>query len=872
MEETTSSSPRFEHHCYKTCPEKTYSEELECKACDTNCGNCDQNECYWCEEGFFLLGGSCVRECGPGFYGDQGTGECEPCHPSCEACTGVGDDECSRCGEGQQLRHGTCVWPANNQVEGKFWNERKTVQRNESGVKLERVSQVSGRLQPERVSVEHGNSGSGQANSLSLLYVDIFVYRGAYLLEHACVSSCPEGTWPSVKSGSCENCTEDCASCSGADLCKKCQSQPERPLFLYQGRCYSSCPEGFYAEDSICERCSSPCQTCVGNATHCHSCEGGLVLDQGVCLKACPERHVAVEGVCKPCPEMCQECIHEKTCKECMPGFFLHKDMCHQSCPQHFYQDLHQCIPCHEDCLECSGPKEDDCELCADRFTVLYNGLCLNECPSGTYYEEKTKDCRDCHESCHSCSSYSVCTSCQEGLRLNSHGACVAHKECAPIEYWDETAHRCKPCHHKCFHCTGPAEDQCRTCRGDNLLLSFLDAMIRLNTSPEELHLKKELEWREERDKEKDKEKIRKYTTCVQDCPEGYYARDSHLCASCHISCRTCDGSHSTQCRSCRPGWFQLENECLLQCREGYYAEISTGQCKRCHKSCKACRGPQPTDCLSCDTYFFLLASKGECYRTCPEHYYAEENTWTCERCHPTCKKCKGKGGSDCLSCVWNYHLMGGICNSDCLVGKYRVGEGEKFNCEKCHESCMECKGPGTKNCTMCPASLLLHMDDGRCLHCCNTSSPSNTQECCDCQESMDECILRRSEPGSAAERSKTALLITSSVMLLLLLGAAVFVWRKSRGRVQPVQKAGYEKLADPARSYSSYKSSYGEGTSFEEDQMIEYRDQDYDEDDNDDIVYMSQDGTVYRKFKYGLLEDEEEDELEYDDESYSFQ
>lgn len=53
---------------------------------------------------------------------------------------------------------------------------------------------------------------------------------------------------------------------------------------------------------------------------------------------------------------------------------------------------------------------------------------------------------------------------------------------------------------------------------------------------------------------------------------------------------------------------------------------------------------------------------------------------------------------------------------------------------------------------------------------------------------------------------------------------------------------------------------------------MIEYRDRDNEDDDEeDDIVYMGQDGTVYRKFKYGLLEDDEEDELEYDDESYSF-
>lgn len=48
--------PRFEQHCYKTCPEKTYREGSECKACETNCGNCDQRQCYWCEEGFFLLG------------------------------------------------------------------------------------------------------------------------------------------------------------------------------------------------------------------------------------------------------------------------------------------------------------------------------------------------------------------------------------------------------------------------------------------------------------------------------------------------------------------------------------------------------------------------------------------------------------------------------------------------------------------------------------------------------------------------------------------------------------------------------------------------------------------------------------------------
>ncbi|XP_045696264.1 proprotein convertase subtilisin/kexin type 5 isoform X1 [Phyllostomus hastatus] len=824
----------FKHHCYKVCPEKTYSEEFECKACNTNCCSCDRNECYWCEEGFFLSGGSCVRSCGPGFYGNPEMGECEPCHRACETCSGPSYTECSSCQAGLQLLQGTCVGPAQSQMEGKLGNEPvltsspslvKSLLQERRRWKFQIKRDILRKQPPCHSSCKTCNGSATLCTSCP---------KGTYLLAQACNATCPQGTWPSESSGSCENCTEDCASCSGADLCEQCRTQVERPLFLHRGRCHSSCPTGFYAEDGMCKPCSSPCKTCEENATNCHSCEGGLVLDQGTCQKTCSERHVAVEGVCKHCPEMCQECLHEKTCKECIPESFLYEDTCHQSCPPHFYMDTRECLPCHEDCLECNGPSGDNCEICAHSSFVFYDGQCLDECPTGTYYEEETKDCKDCPRSCKTCSSAGSCTTCLEGQRLNNHGVCVPHKECPPSEYWDVEALGCKPCHTKCFRCTGPSEDQCHTCPRHSLLLN---------------------------------------TTCVQDCPEGYYAdEDNHQCAPCHSSCGTCEGRHSMQCLSCRPGWFQLGKECLPQCREGYYAKNSTGQCERCNKSCKACRGPRPTDCLTCDTFFFLLHSKGECHRTCPEHYYANQRTKTCERCHPTCHECEGKEPLKCLSCVWSYHLAGGICVSDCLVGQYRVGEGEKFNCEKCHESCVECKGPGAKNCTVCPANLLLLMDDSRCLQCCGTNDSSNAQECCDCQDTTDECILPAREIESAPEHSKTALLISSLIMLVLLLGVAVIVWRKSRGRAQPAEKSGYEKLADPSKSYSSYKSNYRESTSFEEDEVIEYRDRDYDEDDDDDIVYMGQDGTVYRKFKYGLLDDDDEDELEYDDESYSYQ
>ncbi|XP_006996032.2 proprotein convertase subtilisin/kexin type 5 isoform X1 [Peromyscus maniculatus bairdii] len=816
----------FEQHCYKVCPEKTFSTEWECRACGTNCGSCDQHECYWCEEGSFLSGGSCVQDCGPGFYGDQELGECEPCHRACETCTGPGNHQCSRCQEGLQLWRGACIWPTRPQGgEGRFWNEAVPPE-SPSLVKSPLQEQRRWTIQTKRDATKQYqpcHSSCKTCNGSATLCTSC--PTGTYLWMQACVPSCPQGTWPSVRSSSCENCAEDCAACSGPDLCQKCLSQPDNLLFLHEGRCYHGCPEDFYAKDGVCEHCSSPCRTCEGNATNCHSCERDFVLDGGVCRETCPEKHVAVEGVCQHCPEMCQDCIHEKICKECIPGFFLYDDACSNSCPKHFYPDLRQCVSCHENCLECNGPKQDDCKVCADTSKVLYNGLCLDMCPEGTYKEEENDECKDCPEFCLSCSSAWTCQTCQEGLtKVNE--VCTAPKECAAVEYWDEGTHRCQPCHRKCSRCSGPAEDQCYTCPGETLLLN---------------------------------------TTCVKSCPEGYHTdKDSHRCVLCHSSCRTCEGPHSMQCRSCRPGWFQLGKECLLQCRDGYYGESTSGRCEKCDKSCKACRGPRPTDCQSCDKFFFLLRSKGQCHRTCPEHYYTDQHTQTCERCHPTCDNCKGKEQWDCLSCVWSYNLLGGICTSECPVGEYRDEEAVELHCKQCHESCVECKGPGAENCTVCPAGLLLHMDDSRCLRCCNASHPHRSQDCCDCQSTTEECILPANEAGPL-ERTKIALLVTSGAMLLLLLGAAVLVWRKSRSR--PVAKGRYEKLAEPTVSYSSYRSSY-----LDEDQVIEYRDRDYDEDDEDDIVYMGQDGTVYRKFKYGLLDETEEDELEYDDESYSYQ
>ncbi|KAH0628254.1 hypothetical protein JD844_009150 [Phrynosoma platyrhinos] len=206
--------------------------------------------------------------------------------------------------------------------------------------------------------------------------------------------------------------------------------------------------------------------------------------------------------------------------------------------------------------------------------------------------------------------------------------------------------------------------------------------------------------------------------------------------------------------------------------------------------------------------------------------------------------------------------------------------------CENCHDSCMQCKGPGPLNCTECHLNMKLYLDENRCVPCCKSSELVQTRECCDCSKMQGSDGQKGSGIGvtvvslcvcanlSEEVKSKaTALVIAVLILLSLTTGGIIFIWRRSRAKPKPINQGGYEKLADNAKALSSFKSNHYQSTSYQEDQVIEYkdRDEDYDDDDDDDIVYMGQDGTVYRKFKYGLLEDDEVDELEYDDESYTF-
>lgn len=129
--------------------------------------------------------------------------------------------------------------------------------------------------------------------------------------------------------------------------------------------------------------------------------------------------------------------------------------------------------------------------------------------------------------------------------------------------------------------------------------------------------------------------------------------------------------------------------------------------------------------------------------------------------------------------------------------------------------------------------------------------------------------MLRDAKELEAQGRT-ARLFVTACVLLILSVGGGLLLFLSARSKtraIAPKTKAGGYKKLDTNGTIPSQTttSSFGEYS----DRIIECED-DEEEDDDDDIVYMGQDGTVYRKFKYGLL-DQDEIELEYDDESYTY-
>ncbi|KAK3508672.1 hypothetical protein QTP70_003316 [Hemibagrus guttatus] len=854
------------------CPQGFWGDRKRCKKCYSTCMMCTGSrgdQCSSCKPGYHLdqETKSCVTSCGDGYYLDHGNLMGNRCQKSCETGTffneqsgsSAGLESCTRCADGYVMEEWKCVsscsqgfYPTQTlsdltgQSQG--YCRRCDVsclacigpgKRNCSecveGLTLQDGACVlthncaDGEYQDDR-----GNCHACDSTCLKCKgpkYDDCVSCASPRLLDMGqCVLHCSEGKYPS--SGQCHVCDHTCAECVDASpsdciSCDKDRFGQDR--YLHDGECVTACPVAhFHTSVKTCEACPQHCSLC-SSATHCLKCNSSYYLSQGTCTALeCGEGEVEDPEYddCMACEEGCKKCVlyNPKHCLSCSDGYYKYEEGCYKNCPAKTYavDDTMTCVACERDCVSC---EEDECHWCEADF-FLSDGKCVRECPDGFYGDEDTQECEECYTGCKTCTGpeEDECVRCQEGLEIVN-GECEAEQETCPDKTYLTDEGECAACHPSCEACWGPLGNQCTSC-----------ITGRYMTTDQQ---------------------------CVTRCPAGSFgSKESSQCEACPQGCAQCqDEQRCTRCLSTRKSALYLQNgQCVRQCSRGYYPAAAV--CKSCTPGCASCE-QSATNCLSCQQPSVL--HKHQCVKECPPAYTLRGV------CHSTCRTCSGPLDTDCTSCPEGLRTdIHGRCAmpTSCPSHHYSDRDGE---CHLCHKHCHQCSGPDHSQCLSCyPNHYLLS----------------------ECVLSTNFAFRNHEEPEHTGNMF---IFITTSILLLLGLGAVVmFIARSFAKRPTPeiAVSRGYEKLGNSggrdifrggttSSSSTSSRQAGGSGSGYgylHEEQLVDLRDgrmgqnDDDDEDDEDeDIVYMGQDGTVYRKFRYGQLGEDQDDQLEYDDESYNF-
>lgn len=179
--------------------------------------------------------------------------------------------------------------------------------------------------------------------------------------------------------------------------------------------------------------CHSSCLECTTNkifmdSNVCSSCSLNYVQGPSPTVCDCPVTtgHALINNSCKKCDSDCKTCGPDSItqCTSCdSPKFLLtSEEKCLLECPSSFYPDdsSNTCLSCYQNCNKCSGGAENECSEC-QLNKVLFQGQCLDECPSSqgyvdnqgicilkdqclyNFYNKEDGSCKKCPEECTTC-------------------------------------------------------------------------------------------------------------------------------------------------------------------------------------------------------------------------------------------------------------------------------------------------------------------------------------------------------------------------------------------------------------------------------------------------------------------------------------
>ncbi|XP_033109451.1 proprotein convertase subtilisin/kexin type 5-like [Anneissia japonica] len=690
-------------------------DTMECSACDSSCDQClgpAADECVVCADGQYLkaledasgaVKHKCVEasECGHDSYADEVINECIPCYPTCHNCTGPGVLDCIQCKENfTRDLYGICRSICNS---GQYPTSTGCKDCHDSCLSCQ---------------------GDRDSDCLTCEVTKFWMPTGE------CAPHCADTYYPDFQDNICKSCYPTCQTCVSYEdsECLTCKSG----YYLHMARyCKAQCPEGYYEYDNKveprkCRQCSVECTDCTGNYLNCTKCYAGEFLHQGRCLDQCPVGYEGVSGDCVVqghiegyrCPPLCQECSNN-LCTKCNDGYTLYYGGClSNNCDAKKYFNGTDCKDCDVTCETCLGPSNADCLTCLSG-NLLKNGLCVSNCPEGSYKVESSDECGECHPTCRNCDGPSQydCLKCQNDMYMSFDNSC--HNECPPGFYYDSESD-CQPCDKTCRTCNGPSAQECIGCPRN----TYLHNSVCLHSCPIE----------------------RGYYHFLVD--EFEYASSTNECRRCSNNCQMCYGGKEDECTSCKELLFLKGNECLINCGLSFYEDLHSNTCKHCHKSCESCSGSTDVDCLTCSTNKFLM--EGKCYDTRPPHTYCINTAYSkeCRPCHASCLTCSlGGGVFDCESCHPGHIMDNGVCYPRCETGTYFKNMSSdasiEDSCGKCLSPCHDCYGNRSNECITCVKDKKIHHVDKNhhyCVRCCEDGEKLVEGTCCECNKKTDRC------------------------------------------------------------------------------------------------------------------------------------
>ena len=160
-------------------------------------------------------------------------------------------------------------------------------------------------------------------------------------------------------------------------------------------------------------------------------------------------------------------------------------------------------------------------------------------------------------------------------------------------------------------------------------------------------------------------------------------------------------------------------DKCYTDCPSGLYYDQFTQQCLGCSPMCKTCNPNNPNECLSCDStssnFTYLIGNT--CNSTCPDSYFANSKSATCDKCASPCSTCSGSATS-CLTCdpaSGKKFQYKSTCYTSCPTGTFPDASNV---CQVCNSNCLTCQ-TSASFCTSCPTSKLLSLYDNTCVDTC---------------------------------------------------------------------------------------------------------------------------------------------------------